>query len=162
MYKFVVWLHILMATVWVGGLIYTAAVVIPFAVSLGEKERQPVIRGLARRFRRIGWGAIVLLALTGIINIYNRIDIIKETTHGDSSVAIAAFMKLIGIKLALVLVMIGLMLYHDITSLRDARRSAESGAATQHNRGGSIAAAIATLLAVAILFVSVLIVRMGL
>jgi len=70
-------------------------------------------------------------------------------------------MKLIGIKLALVLVMIGLMLYHDITSLRDARRSAESGAKSQHNRSGSIAAAVATLLAVAILFVSVLIVRMG-
>jgi hypothetical protein len=57
--------------------------------------------------------------------------------------------------------MIGLMLYHDITSLRDARRSSESGAMPQHNRGGSIAAALATLLAVAILFVSVLIVRMG-
>ena len=148
-----------MATVWVGGLIYTAAVVIPFAVSLNEKERQPVIRGLARRFRRIGWTAIVILAGTGLINIFNRMDMIKAATQGDSSPAIAAFMKLLGIKLTMVLVMIALMIYHDITSLRDARRSAESGAPTPHNRSGSIAAAIATLLAVIILYISVTIVR---
>ncbi len=159
MYTLVVWLHILMATIWVGGLIYTAAVVIPYGVSLGEKERQPVIRGLARRFRMIGWTAIVILTLTGLVNILNRLDMIKAATPGDNRPAVVAFMKLLGIKLTMVLVMIGLMVYHDISSLRAARKSAETGTPAPHNRAGSIAAAVATLLAVIILYVSVMIVR---
>jgi uncharacterized membrane protein len=56
LYHINVWIHLVMAAVWVGGLIYTAAVVVPFAVSHEASERQRILRGLARRFRWIGWG----------------------------------------------------------------------------------------------------------
>jgi len=39
-YQICVWIHILMAITWVGGLIYTASVVVPLAVRRGPAERQ--------------------------------------------------------------------------------------------------------------------------
>ena len=154
-----------MATIWVGGLIYTMAAVIPFALSLSKEERQPILRGLARRFRRIGWAAIAILFITGFINFYFRISSFKASASdgageaGASSESVDQFMKWLGIKLGLVIVMIGLMLFHDITSLRDAKRHQGKAATAPHNRAGSIAAALATLLAVVILYISVRLVR---
>ncbi len=161
MYQAIVWLHILMATIWVGGLIYTMAVVIPFALQLKKEERQPILRGLARRFRRIGWAAIGILFLTGFFNFYNRITSFQTSgnTETDNPAAINHFMMWLGIKLGLIIVMIGLMLFHDITSLRDAKRHEGKAGSAPHNRAGSMAAALATLLAIIILYISVRLVR---
>src|SRR5215210_2872655 len=84
-YHLNVWIHILMAAVWVGGLIYTAAVVVPFALSHEKQERQHILRGLARRFRWIGWGSIVVLALTGVGNLLLRYSPIRieQLFNGD-------------------------------------------------------------------------------
>ena len=62
-------------------------------------------------------------------------------------------------KLILIAVMIALMLYHDITSTRAARQHEGDAESAPGNRGGSMAAALATLLAIAILYVSVRLVR---
>src|SRR5436190_2136489 len=94
MYFLNVWIHILAAAVWTGGLIYTAAVVVPFALS------HP-------------W------------------------------------------KLMLVIVMAGLMAFHDITSIRAAKRYTGSPEGAPGNRMGSRAAALATLVAILVLYISV-------
>jgi putative copper export protein len=165
MYQINVWLHLIMATVWVGGLIYTMAVVIPFALSLSKAERQPILRGLARRFRKIGWTAIALLFITGFVNFYYRTAglnaLARQAENGANPglSPVEQFMKWLGIKLGLIIVMVGLMLFHDITSLRDAKRNEGKPGTAPHNRAGSIAAALATLLAIVILYVSVRLVR---
>lgn len=164
MYHLSVWLHILLAAVWVGGLIYTAAVVVPYAVSHPVEERQRILRGIARRFRWIGWGSIIALVITGLTNLMLRYSPIYPTQllNGEAFDAdkvdrlIATWLPW---KLALVFTMIALMLYHDITSMRAARRHQEMGDAAPGNRGGSRAAALATLLAIAVLYVSVRLVR---
>lgn len=165
MYQLNVWIHIVMATVWTGGLIYTAAVVIPYAVSKQGDERQQIIRGLARRFRRIGWASIFVLALTGIVNIYYR-TANYTAPSGDEVVATAAgiqfdpsFFRWLVIKLLLVVFMVALMLFHDITSMNAARRHEGKPGNPPTNRWGSMAAALATLLAIAALYVSVRLVR---
>src|SRR5262245_19467116 len=117
---FNVWIHILMAAVWVGGLIYTAAVVVPFAVTHDAKERQRILRGLGRRFRRIGWVTIAVLVLTGIGNLVWRVTPIRlgQIFNGEVFDArkveepIATWLPW---KLAFIVVMIALMLFHDIT-----------------------------------------------
>jgi putative copper export protein len=165
MYQFNVWLHIVFATIWVGGLIYTMAVVIPYALSLKKEERQPLLRGLARRFRRIGWTALALLFVTGFINFYYRTRHMNADTGSltDTKVVgdpiVEEFMKWLGIKLGFVIVMVGLMLFHDITSIRDAKRHEGKSGPAPHNRAGSIAAALATLLAILIIYASVRLVR---
>jgi copper resistance protein D len=164
LYHLNVWIHILMAAVWVGGLIYTAAVVVPFAVSHEAKERQRILRGLARRFRWIGWGSIVALFITGIGNLTLRYAPISlgQIFNGD----VFDPRKVEGLiaiwlpwKLMLVAVMIALMLFHDITSIRAAKKYDGSPASAPGNRAGSSAAALATLIAIAVLYVSVRLVR---
>lgn len=164
MYRLSVWLHILLAAVWVGGLVYTAAVVVPFAVSHPKDERQRILRGIARRFRWIGWGSIIVLVITGLTNLILRYSPIypMQLINGEAYDAdkvdrvIAVWLPW---KLALVLLMVALMLFHDITSIRASRRHSEMGDAAPGNRAGSMAAALATLLALAVLYVSVRLVR---
>jgi len=58
-----------------------------------------------------------------------------------------------------VIVMAGLMAFHDINSIRAAKSYAGSPEGAPGNRMGSRAAALATLVAIVILYVSVRLVR---
>jgi len=164
MYFLNVWLHILAAAVWTGGLIYTAAVVVPYALSHQGEERQRILRGLGRRFRWIGWGSVAVLIITGIGNLVLRLTPIKfsQILNGDLFNP-DKVERLIAIwlpwKLMLVIVMIGLMVFHDITSIQAAKRYEGSPDSAPGNRMGSRAAALATLVAILILYVSVRLVR---
>jgi putative copper resistance protein D len=164
MYFLNVWIHILAAAVWTGGLIYTAAVVVPFALSHPIEERQRIFRGLARRFRWIGWGSVGVLILTGLGNLMLRLTPIKfsqilngELFNPDKVERLIAIW--LPWKLMLVIVMIGLMAFHDITSMQAAKRYAGSPEGAPGNRMGSRAAALATLVAILVLYVSVRLVR---
>jgi uncharacterized membrane protein len=164
MYFLNVWIHILAAAIWTGGLIYTAAVAVPFALSHPVDERQRILRGLARRFRWIGWGSIAVLIITGLGNLTLRLTPIKfsQILNGDVFDP-EKVEQLIAIwlpwKLMLVVVMIGLMAFHDITSIQSARRHEGSPDTAPGNRMGSRAAALATLVAILVLYVSVRLVR---
>jgi len=164
MYFLNVWIHILAAAIWTGGLIYTAAVAVPFALSHPVEERQRILRGLARRFRWIGWGSILVLFITGLGNLTLRLTPIKfsQILNGDVfnpekvEHLIAIWLPW---KLMLVVVMVGLMVFHDITSIQAAKRHQRSPDSAPGNRAGSRAAALATLVAILILYVSVRLVR---
>ena len=164
MYFLSVWLHILAASVWVGGLIYTAAVAVPFALTHEVAERQRLLRGLARRFRWIGWASIGVLFITGLGNLTLRLSPIKLSQVFNGEVFNPEKVeRLIAIwlpwKLMLVIVMIGLMAFHDVTSIQAAKRSEGSSDTASGNRAGSRAAALATLVAILVLYVSVRLVR---
>src|SRR2546422_3832011 len=165
MYFLSVWIHILAAAVWTGGLIYTAAVAVPFALTQPVDERQRILRGLARRFRWIGWGSVVVLIITGIGNLVLRLTPIKFSQIFNGDVFNPEKVeRLIAIwlpwKLMLVVVMIALMAFHDVTSIQVARRYEEgSPDSAPGNRAGSRAAALATLIAILVLYVSVRLVR---
>jgi putative copper resistance protein D len=164
MYFLSVWLHILAASVWVGGLIYTAAVAVPFALTHEVAERQRLLRGLARRFRWIGWGSIAVLFITGLGNLTLRLSPIKLSQVFNGEVfnpeKVERLMAIwLPWKLMLVIVMIGLMVFHDVTSIRAAKRSEGSSDTAPGNRAGSRAAALATLVAILVLYVSVRLVR---
>lgn len=145
MYQINVFIHILMACIWVGGLIYTAAVVVPYAVRQEPGARQQILRGLARGFRWIGWGSLIVAIVTGMGNLGFRqyLEIPKWLVW----------------KLICVVLMILLMLFHDITSIQAAKKFKGDPASAPGNRAGSIAASIATLLAIAIIYFSVRLVR---
>lgn len=143
MYQINLWIHILMACVWVGGLVYTAAVVVPYATKHEPKQRQEILRSLARGFRWIGWGSLIAAVITGIGNL-----------------SLGSYVpKWLPWKVGSVLLMILLMLFHDVTSIQSAKRAAKThegdAASAPGNRAGSIAAAIATLAAIAVIYFSV-------
>jgi putative copper resistance protein D len=164
MYQVCVWIHILMAMTWVGGLIYTAAIVVPLAVRREPAERQRMLREFGRRFRWIGWGAVAIAIITGLGNLTLRYSPIKisQLFNGQAFEPgrVDEFMAIwLPWKLALVALMIVLMAFHDITSIRAARRYKGDRETAPGNRAGSLAAALATLIAFAVVYVSVRLVR---
>lgn len=78
-------LHVVAATVWVGGQL-TLAGLVPTLRSLGEDAP----RAVARRFNRIAWPAFAVLVLTGVWNVV-------EVDVADTSIEyqITLFLKLV-------------------------------------------------------------------
>ncbi len=164
MYQFNVFIHLLLAAIWVGGLIYTAAVVIPFAVRQDPEEKQRILRGLARKFRNLAWGSMLLLIITGIGNLSLRPARVKigQLFNGEAfdPTKVDPFLATwLPWKLAFIAVAILLMLYHDYSSIRAAKEHAGSPETAPGNRAGSIAAALATLASIAVLYFSVRLIR---
>ncbi len=60
----VVWLHVLAAAVWVGGLVYATHLVIP-ALARGDRACLPLLG----RARMTAWAALGLLVMTGLENL---------------------------------------------------------------------------------------------
>ena len=83
-------LHVLAATVWVGGQL-TLAGLVPGLRSIGDDAP----RAVARRFNRIAWPAFAVLVATGIWNLF-------EVRLGDTSTEyqVTLFVKLLVVALS--------------------------------------------------------------
>ena len=57
--------HLLAATVWVGGTVALVFVSVPLAQRLEGEARAEMLRGLGRRWRPIGWSALGVAIVTG-------------------------------------------------------------------------------------------------
>ncbi len=108
----VVLIHVLSAIVWLGGMFFIALVVIPALRNFKPQEkRTEVISATATRFRKIGWIAIIIIFITGLINAVNR-----GVTHEmifSGKLLYTHFGKVLTIKLSLFAVMILLSVLHD-------------------------------------------------
>lgn len=70
LYAASVTIHILAATLWIGGMAAFALVVVPAARrSLGEGEARGLLRAVGFRFARVGWWALGVLFVTGVANL---------------------------------------------------------------------------------------------
>jgi putative copper resistance protein D len=58
--------HVLAAAVWVGGTVALTFIAVPAIRALAGEPRQLAMRTLGRRWRPIGWSALLVLAATGI------------------------------------------------------------------------------------------------
>jgi len=73
LYLLSVWLHVIAAMTWIGGMLFLVTVIVPML-------RQPEMRGRAMelfhllgvRFRRVGWIALLVLVVTGTFNVMHR------------------------------------------------------------------------------------------
>ena len=109
-----VWLHVLGAAVWVGGLLYGGHLVVP---ALARVERAYV--RLLTGARPIAWTAVVLLVLTGLENLRN--------VHVGPWVMA---------KVLVVLVLIPLAAHRDFALLPQAVRALDRGEAPDRALGG--------------------------
>jgi copper resistance protein D len=66
-------LHVLAALVWLGGMFFLALVGGPVLRGVEPPQlRAALYRGLGRRFRTVGWMAIAVLLITGVVNLWYR------------------------------------------------------------------------------------------
>jgi putative copper export protein len=72
LYLLSVWVHILAASVWIGGMLFLVLVVVPWLRRGGRKEAAVFLRETGERFRNVGWTCFGLLLVTGTFNLWMR------------------------------------------------------------------------------------------
>ncbi len=93
--------HILAWTAWVGGIIYMVLVLLPSLGAIEPANARVLMGGLSKRFTRIAWTSIILLIITGVMQM-------QPGTLFDFSTQYGIFLNL---KLSSVLIMILIALY---------------------------------------------------
>jgi putative copper resistance protein D len=116
-----VWLHIVAAMAWVGGMIFLVSSVIPL-------KKPELTIAAARRFRVVGWIALVVLVLTGVFNVLHRGYRFEHFFTGD--VFAGGWGRTLALKLACVAFVIVLSLAHDLRAEKGGRFAQISGRIT--------------------------------
>lgn len=99
-----VFLHLLAAAFWVGGMLFLAVVVVPALRGVAERVR--LVERIGVIFERVGIGALVLLFLTGVFNLWWRVgswEALWDTSLGQMGL----------LKVGIFLLMSGLSLWHN-------------------------------------------------
>jgi uncharacterized membrane protein len=103
---FVLWLHVTAAAIWVGGNFMMAMVIVPyFKQSVSPVERIKLLTQIGKGFEPIGWVCVLILIFSGLFNIFTA------GVLGNSDL-IGPFMRMLGIKVILVLILIVLTGVH--------------------------------------------------
>jgi uncharacterized membrane protein len=110
-YLLSVYLHILAALIWLGGMLFLGLVGAPVLRAIEPTAlRQRLFNDLGLRFRTVGWIAILVLVITGVTNLYFKgwINLLGTTTFWRSDAG-----STLAIKLGAVLVMLLISAIHD-------------------------------------------------
>ena len=93
------WLHVTAAVTWIGGNLIMAMVIVPyFRDSVTPVERIRILSRIGKQFEPVVWGCVLILIFSGLFNVFRAV--------GGDTTAIGLFMRTLGIKLILVLVLI--------------------------------------------------------
>lgn len=66
----ILWLHVLAAIAWIGGMLFIALVLVPVTRRLEDPAmRTRLVQETGRRFRTVGWIALTVLVVTGLLNL---------------------------------------------------------------------------------------------
>ncbi len=152
-----VWLHLLAAFCWIGGAIFLSLVLVPVLKREPFIAQRPLLfPTVARRFRIVVWGAIAVLLLTGILLLHQRGIVIGDPLHWP---------MVLTVKLGLVALLLFLTLTHDLVLGPLIRKIAQSPAERRTTFEQilvlwfSWVARFSLVLALAVLFAAVLLVR---
>ena len=99
-----VYVHILCAALWVGGMIFLVIVLMPSIRN--HPQRRDLLNSVGMKFRTVGWVALILLLLTGLYNMHYRGVSFSQMFAGS-------YNTLFSIKLTLFTVVLIISAYHD-------------------------------------------------
>ncbi len=112
MLKLSVWIHLVVAMFWIGGMLFLTFIIGPFLKGVeSAEERSRIYQIVGTRFRFFGWISIILLLITGPLNFYfmgiRFKDILSAPFYNSG------YGKALIIKLLLVAVIVLSSLMHD-------------------------------------------------
>lgn len=161
-YVLTVSIHVLAACIWIGGMVFLAAAVLPVLRRPPyHSVAVPLIHAVVTQFRWIAWTSLGLLVATGIANLHFR-------GYGwaqvrDGSMWRTAFGHALAIKLALVVLILAISGWHDLVAGPQFTRAALADAAAPRTRRMRRAAAWAgrliLLLSIAVVVLGIMLVR---
>ena len=148
------WVHILAATIWVGPQVFLFVAVVPAMRTVEDMQaRARAMRVLTTRFGYLAWGAMAVLVITGIANLY-------EHDLGIEALFDRNFGTIFEIKMTLVILTIVLTALHSFVLgprvLRLQESVADEAQIATVRRLSIIISAVNGLLALAILFLGAL------
>lgn len=112
-YTLAVYLHLLAALLWLGGMFFLAVVGAPVLRTMEPPElRRRLFHELGLRFRSVGWAAIGLLLVTGVIILQQR-GVLSWSVLGSTEFWSTPFGKALAWKLLAVTVMVAVSALHD-------------------------------------------------
>ena len=154
--------HILAAFVWVGGMLFLGVVGAPVLRRVEPAAlRQQLFQQLGLRFRVVGWAAVAVLIVTGVINLHYRGwlrgSVLGEPAFWRTGTGHALAGKLLGVTLMIVLSAV-----HDF-AIGPAAGRAEAGSprALVMRRRAALLARVNALVAILVVVAAVVLVRGG-
>ena len=162
MHQFFVWLHILAVAVWPGGMAFLALVLVPVVRRPEYREHASrLVQLTGIRFRAVGWVCLGALVATGFVNLSYRG--IGWAALSNAGFWASPFGTLLGFKLLIVAVILGLSLDHDFRigprATAAGQADAGSAAALRLRRRASWMGRVNLLLALTATALGVLLVR---
>ena len=160
-YYALVSVHVLAAMLWLGGMLFLGVVGAPVLRAVDPPElRQRLFHQLGLRFRTVGWAAIAVLVVTGILMLYARgllawSGVLGSALFWRSSLGIA-----LAAKLAAVVAMIVVSGVHDFLLGPAAGRAvAGSGRALELRRRAALLARANALVGILLVLAAVRLAR---
>jgi len=113
-YYISVTIHLLAAFLWLGGMLFLAAVGAPVLRTVEPPElRQRLFHLLGTKFRAPGWIAIATLLVTGTINLYARGLLQWDGALGSQAFWVTGTGRALAVKLVAVAVLVATSAVHD-------------------------------------------------
>ncbi|MFO0725846.1 MAG: CopD family protein [Myxococcota bacterium] len=161
LYLVSVWLHILAAATWAGGMSFVALVVVPWLRSGGRGNAGAFLRETGLRFRAVGWVCFGVVLVTGTFNLWMRG--VRLGNLVDPAWLSSPFGLSVAAKLAVFALVVGLSAVHDFNIGPRAAEAMErdpAGPGTERlRRQASIFGRVNGLLALVLIAIAVTIVR---
>ena len=164
LYQAAVFIHVLSAVIWVGGLLFLVMVLVP----LSRRDRGAggagltLLRNAAQRFLPVAWGAMALLAITGAYIAWDNWGV----RPGSFFTGDGHFLRTLQIKTGLFILVIAFSLFHDFWLGPRVVTQLENRPTTEDSKAGNSARVLLIMLArinmlaiLAILVLAVLLIR---
>jgi putative copper resistance protein D len=160
-YLISVWLHILAAATWIGGMFFVALVVVP-SLRKGDRAYATKLLGESgRRFRAVGWTCFAVLFVTGCFNLFARGVTLYD--FFDRDWVASPFGRAVVLKVSIFAVVLVLSAVHDYSigprAVAELERDPESALSATLRRRASIIGRVNALLAIALVALAVILVR---
>jgi uncharacterized membrane protein len=114
LYYLNVTIHVLAAMLWLGGMFFLGVVGAPVLRAIEPAPvRQRLFQELGLKFRRVGWIAIGILVVTGVLNLYFRGWLRWDGVLGSAGFWLTSLGHALAAKLAAVVLMVTVSAVHD-------------------------------------------------
>lgn len=164
LYDLSVWIHILAAATWIGGMAFLVFVIVPLLRMPEYRERAAaLVHRSGLKFRAVGWICLGTLIITGTFNMWFRG--LHWADFFNGSYAQNPVARALGLKLLLVAGVLAVSAVHDFYVGPRAtllwQNDPSSKEAMRFRRQAAMLGRVNALLALAIVFLAVALVRGG-
>ncbi len=155
-------LHVFAALIWLGGMFFLALVGAPALRTVESPHlRAQLFKVIGERFRTVGWVCILVLLITGTLNLHFR-GYLSWQMLGSGNFWGSPYGKTLAVKLAAVIGMLIIQIIHDFFHGPAASRAAPgSEHALRMRRSAALMARISAILGIIVVLAAVRLARPG-